>query len=660
MEFPFAALGIDDNLVQHISKLGYTEPTPIQKDAIPILIGEEADFVGLASTGTGKTLAFALPLAQKIDANSKQAQALVLCPTRELAQQVSDQIKKVSAGQKLKVATIYGGSSYYTQTKAIKDGAQIIVATPGRLIDLIEQKLVSLKLIDYLILDEADEMLSLGFREALDYLLKKINEERSDLRIWLFSATMSPEIKDITSRYLKNPKFVTLSKGGQTASTVTQQYIVSYEAEKLEVLKRIIALQKDFHGLIFCRRREDTADVASALIKGGLSADCIHGEKNQVERERILNAFRAGKIRALVATDVAARGIDVKDLTHVINYSLPLEVEAYIHRIGRTGRNGKEGLAISLVTPSESRLFSKIERVTKQKITRMSPPSATDVRNELLQSVFNQIEAKTKFERVAARAQEFAKEIELPAIIQEMSQSELFAYMMSLYEPQIMSQKELPNMELQDPNRGGRGGDRGGGRSFGGGRGGERRYDRPSGGGGGGYGASRSFGTRGGARRDEGRPSDGRPSGAGFSESRPERSSEGRPDRGGFRKEGRPSFGAERSEGRSEFRSESRPSFGAERGEARSEGRSEFRSESSEFRPKARSEMRAEARSEARSENRSEGSESKSFEGRPGAFERRERPARASSDQPGSAAPRRIRTGASADGKAPRRAVKKK
>lgn len=547
MELSFSNLGLDEKLVNHLTQLGFTEPTPIQKDSIPLLVGKSTDFVGLASTGTGKTLAFALPLIEKVEPLVKNAQALVLCPTRELAQQVSEQIQRVAQFRKIKVATIYGGSSYYTQKKALKDGAQIIVATPGRLMDLFEQKLVSLKHINYLVLDEADEMLSLGFRDALDYLLEKINEDRNELRIWLFSATMSPDIKDITTRYLRTPDFVTLSKGNQTATSVTQQYVVVHVSNKMEVLSRVIALHKDFHGLIFCRTREETSDVASMLIKGGLNSESIHGEKTQMERERILANFREGKVRALVATDVAARGIDVKDLSHVINYSLPLEVESYIHRIGRTGRNGKEGIAISLVAPNEARILSKIERVTKQKITRINAPSVGQVRDQILDSIYNKIEAKTHFERVSARAQEFAKTLVLPDFIKAMDHETLFAYVLSLWEPQVMSQRELPDLELPDQGFGQRSRGAGAGRSdrFGG-------RGRPAGG--------RTFGGRSEGRSGGGRgPSGGGRSGGGFGggrDDRPERSE--RSDRGGYSPAGG-GYSAERSGGFTADRGGSRP-----------------------------------------------------------------------------------------------------
>jgi ATP-dependent RNA helicase DeaD len=478
----FSKLGVDIVFAEHLAKLGYTEPTPIQKEAVPVLLKNQCDFIGLASTGTGKTAAFAIPLIEKIKSKFKKPQALVLCPTRELAHQVATQISLLGQFRQIQVASIYGGASYQTQIRALKQGAQIIVATPGRLIDLLDQGLIHLEEIQFLVLDEADEMLSQGFQEALETILgklrsgaKKAEKIEGDQKhlIWLFSATMSSSITRLTSRYLVAPKLAKLSTGLQTATQVKQTFICVAERDKLEALHRIVKIEDAFYGLVFCRRREDTTAVAQFLNSHGISAEAIHGEKTQRERESILGQFRQGRIQVLVATDVAARGLDVKDLTHVINFTLPLEVESYIHRIGRTGRNGKEGKAISLVSPSEMRWLSKIERVTNQKIPVIQPPGATEVRAKILDKVWTKLITKKYEERITNQINQLCETLELPEVLSNLSKDEIIGLFLATYEPQAIWIRDIPKIEPKkqfssserSPRFGGRGRSNEGGRS---------------------------------------------------------------------------------------------------------------------------------------------------------------------------------------------------
>lgn len=510
METTFTTLGVETKFVEHLNSLGFYKPTPVQHQAIPILLENECDFIALAATGTGKTAAYAIPLIEKLHPKSKYPQALILCPTRELASQVAEQITNLGKIKGIGVAAVYGGASYSTQIRALRSGAQVVVATPGRLIDLVEQKLLDLKQIKNLILDEADEMLSMGFKDALDTILSAIRaDEKGERRIWLFSATMNREITKISEKYLSNPISVKLSTGQQTAMNVTQSCMLVSERDKLEVLRRILILEKDFYGLIFCRRREDTQNVSDFLMKGGIPADCIHGEKTQREREKILANFKEKKLQVLVATDVAARGIDISDLTHVINFALPMEVESYIHRIGRTGRGDKSGKAISFVSNSDFNLLSKIERVTKQKIVQEPLPSIKDIRKKVLDHIWDRLKEKAMNERTLSKITEVLSDLEIPVEFEELTREQLLGLVIATYEPHVLWAKQLDLLQMPEPRSGG------GGRSFrpsrsGGGR--PPRRDGRSGGGSrggsrdGGYRAERDRGpASGGARRFEGK-----------------------------------------------------------------------------------------------------------------------------------------------------------
>jgi ATP-dependent RNA helicase DeaD len=395
----FQSYGLSELLLKAMDEMGFTAPTPIQEKAIPLLLGPAQDFIGLASTGTGKTAAFGVPLIEKIDATSKSTQGLVLSPTRELALQVADQLAKLGKYKNVRVITIYGGASYRTQLEGVKRGAHIIVATPGRLVDFLEQKAIQLSNVKTLILDEADEMISMGFKDDLDFILKSTHAEdaaasgRAACKTWLFSATMSRDIRRVADTYLEKPEMVEVAKT-QSASALTKQvYYTVKDENKNEVIGRLLQLHDDFHGIIFCQTKLEVVELEERLQRRGFAVASLHGDKQQREREVTLRRFRSGEAKVLVATDVAARGLDVKDLTHVINHSLPWDVESYIHRIGRTGRAGKEGIAISLVNPRQVSSLRRLQTVTKTQLIKGTIPTAAEVAAHRLQKITTQLAA---------------------------------------------------------------------------------------------------------------------------------------------------------------------------------------------------------------------------------------------------------------------------
>ena len=386
----FNDLNLSPAMAQTVRDLGYTTPTPIQAQTLPLLLAPEpVDFLGLAATGTGKTLAFSIPILEKLNPESRGVQALILCPTRELAMQVSGQITALSKGRRIQVATIYGGAGYGDQIRSLKQGAQIVVATPGRLIDHLDRGTIQLKGVHTVVLDEADEMISMGFKEDLDVILQGMTEIPH--QTWLFSATMSRDVRRVADQFLKDPKTVQVNKSEMLSGTVKQIYYMTKESDKPEVLCKLIDMNDHFYGLIFCQTKVLVTDLTTLLQTRGYKVDCLHGDKPQAERERILKRFKAKEMMILVCTDVAARGLDVKELTHVINYSIPRELDNYVHRIGRTGRSGKSGTALSLVTPSHFPLINRIEKLTKAPIERGQIPTRRDVAKKKVELAVQEI-----------------------------------------------------------------------------------------------------------------------------------------------------------------------------------------------------------------------------------------------------------------------------
>jgi ATP-dependent RNA helicase DeaD len=373
----FEELGIDARLIQSTTELGYVNPTAIQEQAIPVLLSGTKDFIGLAQTGTGKTAAFGLPLLHIIDEKAKYPQALVVCPTRELCMQIVKELelfRKYMPG--ISVVAVYGGTSIGLQIRDLKRGVQIIVATPGRLIDLIERKAINLEQIQYVVLDEADEMLNMGFQDDIEFILKNTPQREST---WLFSATMPPEIRKVSKRYMKDPVEVTVGKVNTSNKSIDHQYYVTSAQHRYQTLKRIIDFNPGIYGIIFTRTKIDAQEISERLTREGYDIDALHGDLTQGQRDKVMGQFRDKTLQLLIATDVAARGIDVQGITHVINYELPDDVEVYTHRSGRTGRAGLQGICISIVHSKEMYKFKQIERINNSKFSKLDIPSGKDV-----------------------------------------------------------------------------------------------------------------------------------------------------------------------------------------------------------------------------------------------------------------------------------------
>jgi len=373
----FEQLGLSESLLKAILDLGFENPTEVQEKAIPLLLEKDTDMVALAQTGTGKTAAFGFPLIQKIDANNRNTQALILSPTRELCLQITNEIKNYSKYEKgINVVAVYGGASITEQARDIKRGAQIIVATPGRMQDMINRGLVNISQINYCILDEADEMLNMGFYEDIVNILSTSPDEKST---WLFSATMPQEVARIAKQFMHDPIEITVGAKNSGSATVSHEFYLVNARDRYEALKRLADANPDIFSVVFCRTKRDTQAVAEKLIEDGYSAAALHGDLSQAQRDGVMKSFRGRQIQMLVATDVAARGIDVDNITHVVNYQLPDEIETYNHRSGRTGRAGKLGTSIVIVTKSELRKISSIERIIKQKFEEKTIPSGIEI-----------------------------------------------------------------------------------------------------------------------------------------------------------------------------------------------------------------------------------------------------------------------------------------
>jgi ATP-dependent RNA helicase DeaD len=373
----FSEIGINDDILQGLTALGFDIPTPVQEQIIPTLLAKRTDLVGLAQTGTGKTAAFAIPLIQRSDSSRRQTQALVLCPTRELCVQVARDITALSRFVKgLKVLAVYGGASIEHQIKSLRRGIHIVVATPGRLHDLIRRNRVDISAIDTVVLDEADEMLQMGFQDELNAILDVTPREKNTL---LFSATMPAGVAAIAGKYMKNPLEITVGRRNAGAKNVRHVYYMVQAKDRYQALRRLADSIPDMYGIVFCRTRDETRKIAESLANDGYGAEALHGELSQAQRDHVMNRFRRRKLRMLVATDVAARGLDVNDLTHVINYNLPDDYSSYTHRSGRTGRAGKEGTSVAIVHSRERHKIRAIEGIIKRKFERGLVPTGHDI-----------------------------------------------------------------------------------------------------------------------------------------------------------------------------------------------------------------------------------------------------------------------------------------
>lgn len=427
----FSDLGLSEQTIQALSRKGFEEPTPIQAKAIPAVLAGQQDIVAQAQTGTGKTAAFGLPLLELLTHDTRAVQALILAPTRELAIQVAEEINSLRGGRSFSIAPIYGGQSMEIQLRSLKKGVSVVVGTPGRILDHIRRGSLDLSLIKFLILDEADEMLNMGFLEDVREIMEQTSKDK---RTMLFSATMPPEILRIAKKYMGDYQVIRAMSEQLTATQTDQIYFEVSANDKFEALCRIIDMEEDFYGLVFARTKIDADAVAQRLLERGYDSDALHGDISQSLREKILGKFKKKMITVLVATDVAARGIDVHDLTHVINYDLPHDSESYVHRVGRTGRAGKQGIAITFITPSEYRRLQFIGKQAKTDIRKARLPKVSDVismKKDRIRSELKAIVATEPELEFLGMAQELLDQSKpretLAALLQYMFQEELDA-----------------------------------------------------------------------------------------------------------------------------------------------------------------------------------------------------------------------------------------
>ena len=473
---PFIQLGIRHDIVNAISELGFENPTPIQEQSIPVLLTGSNDFVGLAQTGTGKTAAFGLPLLELLDFEVNYPQALILCPTRELCLQITNDLNNYSKKMSnVNVVAVYGGASISDQLRQIRRGVQIVVATPGRMLDIINRKAIDFSKVKFVVLDEADEMLNMGFQEDIDSILSTTPDEK---KTWLFSATMPAEVRRIAKKYMNEPFELTMGEKNTGNANIEHEYYIVRARDKYAAFKRIVDFNPEIFGIVFCRTKIETQDIAEALIKDGYNADSLHGDLSQQQRDKVMKRYRDRSLQLLIATDVAARGIDVNDVTHVINYSLPDEVENYTHRSGRTARAGKTGVSISIINGKELGKIRQIERGLGKKFVKVEIPTGFDVCEKQLFSIVHKIHDvevnETQIEQYLPRIMEEFKELSKEDFIKRFASIE-FNRFLDYY-------KNAPdlNAPLEDGRRDDRGerGERGERSSRGGESGGKSEYTR--------------------------------------------------------------------------------------------------------------------------------------------------------------------------------------
>lgn len=433
----FNELKINQLLMKAINDMGFKVPTPIQAQALPLLLSKEpTDFVGLAATGTGKTVAFGIPLLEMINPSKRAVQGLILCPTRELAIQISGQINLLGKHMRIQGLPIYGGAPYPEQIRGLKKGATIVVGTPGRIVDHMKRGTLDFSQLRRVILDEADEMISMGFKEDLETILS--SAPRENTRIWLFSATMGKEVREFTQKYLDNPKQVQVNRTEIVPERIEQIYYRSHEGDKPEIICKLIDAAEEFYGIIFCQTKALVVDLTQYLRDKGYGVDCLHGDMDQNARERTMLGFRNHKCTILVCTDVASRGLDVKDITHVINYSLPRELESYIHRIGRTARSGKTGFAMSLVTPSHRGLIPRIEQITKSKMKEGKLPTRKEIGQKKVLGAMRKFQAQAGYQRAVELLDNSVK-----SIFSEMTREEIVGRFLALTFSEIFEERPV-------------------------------------------------------------------------------------------------------------------------------------------------------------------------------------------------------------------------
>ncbi len=443
----FAELKLSPEMTQSLTEMGFTAPTPIQAQALPLLFEGPTDFLGMAATGTGKTAAFGIPLLEGIDASKRVLQGIVLCPTRELAVQTCEQINLLGKHKRIQALAVYGGTGFVDQNRALHRGVHVVVATPGRLIDHLKQKSLKLENVKTVVLDEADEMISMGFKEELEYLLSHLPP--GEAHTWLFAATMSPELRRVADKYLRMPKIAQVNRTEMLSGTVKQIYYTVRDKNKPKALCRLLDVADDFYGLIFCQTKVQVTGLTEHLRARGYAVDSLHGDKNQSERERTLAAFKAKTAKVLVCSDVAARGLDVKELTHVINYSLPIDLDSYVHRIGRTGRSGKLGLAMSLVAPVQLGLLDRIQRRTKVQMEAGVLPTQEDIIAKRLSALLPKL-ASTKSHEAARKILDAS----WTETLEKMSKTEIAERMLVLAMPHLFDEREkAEELDVEEERR---------------------------------------------------------------------------------------------------------------------------------------------------------------------------------------------------------------
>lgn len=453
----FRVLGLSDKTLEALSEKGFSEPTDIQRECIPLLLENKLDVIGQARTGTGKTAAFALPILETIDEKDKSTQALILAPTRELAMQVASEIDSLKGKREISVDAIYGGTSYENQFKKLKKGLQIVVGTPGRIQDHLDRGTLDISKISFAVLDEADEMLDMGFVEDIEKILAN---SPKDKRMLLFSATMPDPILRLAENFMRDYTVVRIKKQ-ESEEVLTEQYYYDLrESDKMEALCRIIDYSDDFYGIVFCKTKVQCEEIGRKLSERGYNAEALHGDLSQKQREIILQNLRDHKIKILVATDVAARGIDVQELTHVINFTIPQDPEVYIHRIGRTGRAGKKGTAITFVTPSEARKFGFIKRISRMSIEKGTLPSSNDIILKKKERILDKVKASFKeqaieYEEIAAKLlEEEDSFVIVKALLKLLYKNELdksqYHTIRSLEKPQDKKKKAKDDKAIDD------------------------------------------------------------------------------------------------------------------------------------------------------------------------------------------------------------------
>jgi ATP-dependent RNA helicase DeaD len=448
MNNQFEQLGVSPKIVKAVSELGFVEPTPIQEQAIPVLLKGDRDFVGLAQTGTGKTAAFGIPLLESIDLKLRQPQALILCPTRELCLQITRDLQNFGKHMDgFSTVAVYGGASIVTQLRDIKKGVHIVVATPGRMLDVLNRKAVNFSGVKYVVLDEADEMLNMGFQEDINSILSTTPEEKFT---WLFSATMPAEVRRIAKNYMDDPFELTIGSKNTGNVNIEHEYYIVRPREKYAALKRIVDYNPDIFGIVFSRTKLETQEIAEALIKDGYNADSLHGDLSQQQRDKVMKRYRERSLQLLIATDVAARGIDVSDVSHVINYSLPDDIESYTHRSGRTGRAGKTGISIALVTSKDIGKIRQIERTLGKKFTLAEIPNGFDVCEKQLFSLVHRVHnVEVNEEQIGQYMQRIYDELK------DMEKEEVIKRFVSLEFNRFLDYyKNAPNLNAKADERG--------------------------------------------------------------------------------------------------------------------------------------------------------------------------------------------------------------